>query len=147
MSCEQQCNLKMSPTISKLAVALSKFQSSMSSVKKDSKNPFFKSKYASLASIWESVKDVLAANELAITQLAEGTESGLAKVTTILMHSSGEYLSGTLLMKPAKNDPQGFGSCITYARRYALSAILCVATEDDDDGNAASGRPQAVVRH
>lgn len=120
--------------IKQLAVALVKFQSSLKAVKKDAENPFFKSKYADLASIIEAIREPLAKNGLAFSQFPSG-EGGL---TTILLHESGEYIEETFTMKPVDGKPQSAGSAITYARRYALGAVLGVATEEDDDGNAAS---------
>lgn len=130
---------EMSPTIGNLAKALAKVQGALKPAKKDKENPFYKSSYADLASVWEAVKGPLSANELAITQTpsAEYGPDVVALITT-LMHGSGEWIRGTLLMKPSKIDPQGVGSCLTYARRYALGAITGISTEEDDDGNAGS---------
>lgn len=131
--------MQMSEQINELAAALSKVQSAMKPAKKDSTNPFFKSKYADLSSVWEACKDELTKNGLAVCQTMESTERGEG-VRTTLMHSSGQWISGVLVLNPAKNDPQGIGSALTYARRYGLAAILGIVTEDDD-GNAAS-RPE-----
>lgn len=127
---------KMSETIDALAVALCKFQSEVGVVVKDATNPFFKSKYASLSEILDVIRDPLAKNGLAFTQFPTD-EGGL---TTILMHESGEYIMGTYRMTPADNKPQTLGSAITYQRRYALTAILGLNIDDDDDGNKASGK-------
>lgn len=127
-----------SETLSKLAGALSAAQGEFPMVAKEAENPFFKSKYADLASITKAVQPILKKNGLAVVQTMEDVESGVM-VRTTLLHSSGEYISGLLRMKPVKEDPQGMGSAITYARRYSLSAILGIATEEDDDGAAASG--------
>lgn len=123
-----------SESIKELASALCKFQKAMPSVKKDSLNPFYKSKYADLASIIEAIKEPMAANGLSFTQFPEG-QNGLR---TILMHESGEWIEETFYVSPTDSKPQSLGSAITYARRYALGAILGIATEDDDDGNEAS---------
>jgi hypothetical protein len=125
-----------SESVDKLAAALSKAQAAITFAAKDTANPFFKSKYADLASVWEACRAALTANELSVTQLpsADGLKVTL---TTLLLHSSGQYLSSDLTMTAAANTPQAIGSAITYARRYALSAIVGVA-QDDDDGNLAS---------
>lgn len=127
-----------SESIAKLAEALSKAQGKIKGAAKDTANPFFKSKYADLASVWDACREALTENGLCVLQT---TEDGIEHVTVIttLSHSSGEWIRGRLTMKPVKNDPQGIGSAITYARRYALAAIVGVAPEDDD-GEAASGR-------
>ena len=126
--------MEKSQTITELAKALVAFQSEMKTVGFDANNPFFKSKYATLSALVETSKPVLAKNGLAVSQLTEG-EGG---ITTILMHTSGEYLFSTLTLKPSKDDPQGRGSAITYARRYAYAAILGLVSDEDDDGNAAT---------
>jgi hypothetical protein len=130
-----------SESISNLAKALTTFQIKVGSIKKDSINPFFKSKYASLTTIIEHITIPLSESGLCYTQFPD--ESGL---TTVLMHSeSGEYIQATYQMPIAKvNDPQAVGSAITYARRYALGAILGLAIDEDDDANAAT---QPKVNH
>jgi len=129
--------MKTSESIKEIATALSKAQSEFEAITKDAANPFFKSKYATLDAIIKTVKPTLAKNGLSVTQGNETTESGII-VTTYLMHSSGEWVESELSMPVVKNDPQGYGSAITYGRRYAYSAILGVATEEDDDGNLAT---------
>lgn len=126
-----------SETIGKLAEALSKAQAKIKGATKDTANPFFKSKYADLASVWDACRDALTANGLSIVQTMGDGVGGVTVITT-LAHSSGEWIRGSLTLKPVKEDPQGVGSAITYARRYALAAMVGVAPEDDD-GNAASG--------
>lgn len=125
-----------SATIGKLAAALSKAQAILEAAKKDANNPFFKSKYADLSSVWAAVRGPLTANELSILQ-EPSTDNGKIIVTTTLMHSSGEYVRSSLSMPVVKQDPQGYGSAVTYARRYALQSVMGIAPEDDD-GNAAS---------
>ena len=128
---------KQSESIGEVAAALCLAQSEFSIVPKDAKNPFFKSTYADLATVVKTVQPVLSKHGLAVVQTMEPSNTGVCVVTTLL-HSSGQFISSCLHMTPVKNDPQGIGSCITYARRYCLSAILGVVSEDDDDGNAAS---------
>lgn len=124
--------MNKSESIQNLAKALSEFQGKVAGAKKLASNPFYKSKYADLGTIWETVRDPLTECGLSVTQLCSPADDGFIAVETILLHSSGEYLGGTISMKLVKNDPQGAGSAITYARRYALSAILGIHQEDDD---------------
>jgi len=129
--------MEKSESIKNLAIALCKFQGTVEKIVKTATNPFFKSKYASLADILDVIREPLQLNGLSFVQFPEG-ESGL---TTMLMHESGEHMTATYIMKPVKNDPQGQGSAITYQRRYALGAILGLNIDDDDDGNGASKQP------
>lgn len=133
-------NETMSQTIGKLATALSKAQSMMGSAKADSENPFFKSKYADLSSVWEACRKPLGENKLAVVQTLGGNPETVEVITT-LIHESGEWIRGTVRLKPVKADPQGVGSAITYGRRYGLTAMLGIV-QDDDDGNAASRPPK-----
>ncbi len=126
--------MERSENIKELATALAKYHAKAETVKKDGKNPHYKNDYATLDNILDTTRPVLAEFGLSILQLPVG-ENGL---TTILLHESGEYISETYFMPSKQNDPQGNGSRLTYQRRYALGAILGVATEKDDDGNAAS---------
>jgi len=126
--------MQQSESIQNIAKALMTFHVKVGSIKKDAKNPFFKSSYASLSNILESINDPLVESGLSIGQFPSG-QYGL---TTILMHESGEFISSEYEMKPAKDDPQGRGSCITYQRRYALAAVLSLNIDDDDDANQAT---------
>lgn len=129
--------------VAKLFASLSAAQGVMQGAIKDSQNPHYRSKYADLSSVWDAVRKPLADNGLSIIQIPlEGTDT--VRVTTILGHVSGAYIMGTIELKPTKVDPQGAGSAITYARRYALMAFVGVAPEDDD-GNAASVPQQKPV--
>lgn len=135
-----------SETIGALAKALAKAQSAIKPAAKGAENPFFKSSYADLPAIAKACRDELAKNDLAYSQITS-YEAETVVLETILMHSSGEWLSGTYPVKPVKNDPQGMGSAMTYARRYALAAMVgVVADDEDDDGNAASDRQKAPSR-
>lgn len=132
--------MQKSDSINELAGALVKFQSEVGAIKKDAQNPFFKSAYASLENIISTATPILKKHELSFAQFPDG--DGL---TTILAHSSGQFMEATFRMSPKDNSPQAQGSAISYARRYALSAVLGLATEDDDDGNAASAPAKAPV--
>jgi hypothetical protein len=127
-----------SENIAELAAALAKAQTEIGTVHKDQDNPYFKSKFASLATVWETVRPTLSKNNLSVVQMPSHDESGYF-VETQLMHSSGQWIKARTYMKPAKEDPQGIGSLISYARRYALQAMV-MACPDDDDGEAAMGR-------
>lgn len=121
----------------KLALALSKAQGQMKGALKDASNPFFKSQYADLASIWEACRKALSDNELGVAQVIDTVDGNMCLRTTLL-HSSGETLSGVMVMQLSdKATAQQVGSLITYYRRYALAAMVGVAPEDDD-GNKAS---------
>lgn len=131
-----------SDTINELTTALAKAQGEITGALKESANPFFKSKYADLASCWDACRGPLSKNSLAVFQAAETTEHGLV-LTTTLAHGSGQWMRSTLGVNPKDDTPQAMGSALTYARRYALTAIVGIA-QVDDDGNAASGRPTTV---
>ena len=127
-----------STSIKEIATALAKAQGQMKGAIKDSANPFFKSKYADLASVVEAIREAFSKNGLSYVQTLEPSDKDEVRVKTILMHSSGEWLDcGILALPVSKKDAQGFGSAMTYARRYSLSAACGVAALDDD-GNAAT---------
>ena len=121
----------------KASAAFVRAQAGFGAALKTSTNPHFKSRYADLSACVEAVIDSLHKNGFALLQKTHECETGVA-VETILMHESGEQISGGILRVPAsKLDPQGYGSALTYARRYSLMAVCGIAPEDDD-GNAAS---------
>jgi hypothetical protein len=137
--------------IPNLAAALTKAQGEIKSIQKDSKNPHFKNTYASLDAILETVRPTLAKHGLALVQGATAPsydEAGRVTaivVETMLVHASGEHLTNGCVIPIAKVDPQGAGGAMTYGRRYGVSALLSLATDEDDDGNGASARPAAPV--
>lgn len=131
-----------SEQINELAAALAKAQGQIEGAKKSSSNPFFKSKYADLAECWNTCREALTANEISVIQMPEEiNENGRLNITTMLAHSSGQYISSTLTMTVTKLDPQAIGSAITYGRRYALAAMVGLAQEDDD-GEKAMARQE-----
>jgi hypothetical protein len=131
-----------SESIKALAEAMAKAQASIKGALKDSDNPFFKSKYADLASVVEAIREPLAKEGLAYVQVSHDHESA-ATIETVILHSSGEWLScGPVSVPVTKADAQGFGSAMTYARRYSLSAAFGVAPEDDDGNAAAKAAPR-----
>jgi hypothetical protein len=132
-----------SPEISELAKAIVKAQSEMKPAVKDSVNPFFKSKYADLSAVWTAIAP-FTMNGIAITQSPQGPLDGHIVLDTQLTHVSGQWMLSRLTMPVVKNDPQGFGSALTYARRYALGCMTGLVTEEDDDGNQASQQPARI---
>ena len=130
-----------SESITNLAKALSIVQGKLTYAKKDSANPFFKSKYADLESVWDACRDLLSDNGLAVVQLPGEYFEGTMALTTIITHSSGEWISQQMSLPVTKPDAQGAGSALTYMRRYALAAVVGVV-QADDDGNAASAPKQ-----
>lgn len=134
--------MKHSEQINEIGAALAKAQKVMKGAKKDSANPFFKSKYADLASVADACRDALADNGIAVVQPPSAGDDGRVSVETMLVHSSGQWMSETLTVKPKDDGPQALGSVITYLRRYALAAFAGVAPEDDD-AESAEGRKDA----
>lgn len=135
--------MKHSDSITALAAALVKAQAEMPSIAKDATNPAFRSKFASLDGIVSTVRPVLAKHGLALVQggaMPHTDENSAVKafhVETMLVHTSGEWLSNAVLIPLGKQDPQGAGSALTYGRRYSLAALLSLATDEDDDANSA----------
>lgn len=161
--------VNMSLDIGELAKALVMAQREMGTIPKDSTNPYFRSKYADLATVSGVLIPVLTKHGLSVSQLCETsdktgqyteefTDSKTGKVSkvivpylclkvkTVLMHESGQWIAGELETAIAKNDPQGIGSAITYARRYSLMAIVGAVADEDDDGNAGSKEPERPSR-
>ena len=139
--------LLMSPTIGKLAEALASAQAEMQPAKKNATNPHFRSTYADLASCYEASRPAMAKHGLSIVQLPGRREDGTTTLTTMLLHTSGEFLGEEAGVKLSQETAQAAGSAITYLRRYAYSAMLGLATEDDDGAAAMPAqRPQSEAR-
>lgn len=134
--------MNKSESIKTIALSLHKAQSAIKGALKDSTNPHFKSKYADLSSVIEAVKKPLLDNGIVFMQGIEDAENGVA-VETMLLHISGEWISSTLKIPASKQDAQGYGSAITYGRRYGLQS-MCGVPAEDDDGNAATASPPAT---
>lgn len=132
-------DIVMSPEIGKLAEALCKAQGAMKSAHKNKDNPYFKSSYSDLDSCWDACRDPLSKNGLAVTQCHRQNDKGDIVLETFLIHSSGQWMKGTLQVRPTKNDPQMLVSATTYARRAGLCAMVGISPADDD-GNDASGK-------
>lgn len=129
--------MKKSESISELAKAFAKTQQEMKQPLKNAENPFFNSTYVPLENVAQSITDVATKNGLSYSQEPTVID-GVVSVTTLVMHSSGEWIEyEPLRLKPDKNNIQGCGSAITYAKRYALSAIFGITSDKDDDGNGA----------
>jgi hypothetical protein len=127
--------MEQSQSIANLTKALLLFQIKIDTIKFDQTNPFFKSKYASLTHILETIKDPLTECGLVISQFPTDNNG----LVTMLIHAeSGEYIRTTYYMQPEKNTPQAHGSVVTYQRRYCVQSILNLCFDEDDDANAAS---------
>jgi hypothetical protein len=135
-----------SEQIGELAAALSDAQAEMEGASKSSANPFFKSKYADLSSVWEACRGPLTKYGLSVIQSPEVT-GNLVSVETRLLHESGQWIAGVVSCTAKDDSPQSVGSAITYLRRYALQSFAGVAPEDDD-AEAAQGRrkPQEAAK-
>lgn len=129
--------MPQSEQIGELAKAIAAAQANLKPVKKECENPFFKSRYADLAAVWEALKP-FHAEGIAITQIPFDAGEGMVGITTQLTHISGQWIAGSLALPVSKDDAQGVGSAITYCRRYSLGCMTGVVTEDDDDGNQAT---------
>lgn len=128
--------------INELAAALVAAQAEFSAVPKGSANPFFKSKYAALPDVVQHTSPVLARHGLAVSQFIEsGVDTNgviYDGLTTYVIHKSGQFIAHTMRLHLVKDDPQGQGSAVTYARRYSYMAALGLVADEDDDGNSAS---------
>lgn len=131
--------MTMSASVGKLAAAMAKAQLSMKPAEKDATNPHFKNRYATLVSCIEACRP-LHENDIAVFQppVAHGPDG--VCVATLLVHSSGEWIRGELYLPASKKDPQGFGSALSYARRYCLQSTVNMGA-DDDDANQATKPP------
>ena len=130
--------MNKSESIQNLSAALSKAQAEIPAIKFDSKNPFLKNDYASLGAIIAGARPVIAKHGLSVSQLTFG-EDGVAGVETVLMHTSGEWISSSISMpigdEKGKSNAQVAGSIVTYLRRYSLASILGIYSDEDGDGN------------
>ncbi len=133
--------MNTSEQINEVATALAKAQGQITGALKDSTNPHFKSSYADLASIWDACRSALSSNGLAVVQMTDKSDKDEVIVVTRIMHSSGQWIEGTLALPVSKADAQGYGSALTYARRYGLAAAVGIAQVDDDGNLASAARP------
>lgn len=137
--------MQTSEQLNELAAALSKAQAKIEGASKDALNPHFGKKYADLASVWDACRKPLTENGLSVIQTL-AREGALVKCTTMLLHSSGQFVKSEFAMTPQQNTPQAAGSCATYLRRYSLQSIVGVAPDDDDGNEACAGKSQAPTR-
>jgi hypothetical protein len=139
--------MTMSETIGAIAPALVKAQAEIRPIVKDSTNPAFRSKYTSLDAIMEVVRPVLAKNGLIVVQSVldtiDGEHSTSIMVESRVIHASGEWIAGVVQVPVMQQTSHGFGSALSYGRRYSLSALLSLASDEDDDGNGAAQQQQA----
>ena len=131
--------MEKSESIKEICIAFNKMQSVLEQPLKDKDNPYFRSKYVPLENVVDSIVKASKDNGLSFSQFAETDDNGNICVSTLVMHKSGEWIQyPKLRMKPEKNTPQSLGSAITYAKRYALSAIFGITSDEDNDGNGES---------
>lgn len=128
--------MQHSEHIGKLCDALAKAQAEIKSIGKDRTNPHFKNRYATLDAILDTIRPTLAKHGLSVVQGASELVTGF-NVETWLVHSSGEYIANVVAVPVSKQDAQGVGSALTYGRRYGVSALLALSTDEDDDGEQA----------
>ena len=139
--------MKKSETIVELSKAFAKMQKELEQPFKNANNPFFKSKYVPLENVVDSITKASSKHGLSFTQFPSSDENGNVTVGTMVMHESGEWIEyDPICMKPVKNDPQAVGSAIIYAKRYALSAIFGITSDNDDDGNEATQLGKATPK-
>jgi hypothetical protein len=123
--------MEHSQELDKIAPAISKMQSVLSGANKNSENPFFKSDYADLQSVWEAIRKPLTDNGLSVIQSMSNGSSGVL-IDSMLLHTSGQWIKGQLHVPLIKMDPQAVGSAISYGRRYMLAALVGIYQKDDD---------------
>lgn len=134
-----------SESLKELAAALAKTQGTIRSAVKDAINPHFGNRYADLPAIWDACRAPLTSNGLSIVQMPVDSEPGRVALTTLLLHTSGEWIESTVSTRITKDDPQGVGLGLTYLRRYALAAMVGIVADIDDDGNGVSELPATPV--
>lgn len=131
--------IETSESTAKLDAALAKAQGEIEAASKDKVNPAFRSKYADLSSVWAAIRPALAKHGISVTQWPIHSEDGRLHIVTRLAHD-GEWIRAHFSIPVQKQDPHGYGSATTYAKRFSLAACVGVVADDDDDGNAASGK-------
>lgn len=133
--------IRTSESITKITQALLKVQKQIKFAVIDTDNAYYKSRYASLGSVVDACKEALNSNGIVFIQGASSNKDlpKMVCVTTRLLHESGEYIEDTIGVPYVQDTPQAYGSSLTYARRYALSALLGIVSDEDDDGNVGSG--------
>lgn len=136
-----------SENLDKLFKGMNTFRSQLKQPAKDANNPFFKSNYVTLEGVQNAIDAAIKNTGLAYTQIVKNDDNGNVGVETIITHESGQYLTtGVLALRPEKSTPQGYGSTITYAKRYQLASAFGVSSDVDDDGNVGSGNFKAPAK-
>jgi len=139
--------MEKSESIKNLTAALAKAQSALSNAKNTADNPFYKSRYAPLGDVLDLIRPVLAKNDLSVVQYPSSQDGKAVSIHTMLIHASGEYIDfDPLTLTAEKITPQGAGAAITYGRRYTVSGIFNIASEDDDDGNGLESKKPATYK-
>lgn len=138
--------MPQSDSIKELATALSKVQGELTYAKKDSANPFFKSTYADLESVWGACRSLLAANGLSVIQMPGNFFEGRMWLITRLCHSSGEWIEQEMSLPVTKADSHGCASAVTYMRRISLAAFLSIVQADDDGNNSVAATIKLAVK-
>lgn len=138
-------NMQTSENIGKISEALSKAQGQIKPAVFDAINPHFKSKYATLASIMSASREALSKNNLAVVQ-GTSVEADRVIISTMLVHSSGEWIKDQLSMNIVKDSPQAVGSAITYGRRYSLASMVGIVADQDDDGETAEREKPETIK-
>jgi hypothetical protein len=137
--------MEMSENIADLAAALAKAQADLEGAAKKSNNPAFRSKYADLGAVWDAWQEVGPKNGLSVVQFpTDMADPKMVGMTTMLLHTSGQWMRGLFSLPAGKQDAHGYGSAVTYLRRFSLSAVVGVCPVDDD-GNAAAKTPAKAV--
>ena len=131
--------MKMSESIAEISKAMAKFQMEVKQPFRDADNPFFKSKYVPLENVVEAIHDIAPKHGLSFVQFPLNDDNGRVGVSTLLLHESGEWIKfPPVFFEAEKQTPQGYGALITYIKRYSLSAIFGITSDQDDDGNESS---------
>lgn len=140
--------MRKSDTVTDLFAGLIKLRAKLKQPSKDAENPFFKSDYVTLEGVQKAIDEAKEGTGIDYSQFVETNENGLTGVATMIYSDKGEYIiTDPLYLKPAKNDPQGNGSVITYSRRYQLSSLFGISSDIDDDGNQATNPQQGDQRN
>jgi hypothetical protein len=135
-----------SEAINELAAALAKAQAKITGAVKNAANPHFRSSYANLEAVWDAIREPLTSNGLSVVQTTEAnTNTGAFELVTTLLHTSGQYIEGRFPILAVKQDPQSIGSATSYARRFALAAIVGVYQTDDDAETATTRGAAAAI--
>ncbi len=137
--------MKTSENITEIASALAKAQELINPAAYDAANPHFRSRYATLASVMQSCRAALSKNQIAVVQGTTVSDKNVT-VTTMLIHSSGQFISDDIMIPVAQNTAQAIGSALTYGRRYGLSALVGIVSEEDDDSNSAMPIPSTEIQ-